>query len=258
MPIDDDYWTMRMGMSSADLGEMREQAEQNARGAYDADTRAMAASGGGGMNPAEPDGGDRLRAGVEQQMKQLVADRVGGGAQLRGMIPPLKPTTLPPGCIAWPLVDHSAINVRKGAIQQGDGNFGLVRHNDDGSPKMHWGLDITAPPGTPVLAAHGGKVSRADETDANYGKRVRIDGAQGLTSQYAHLSDFDVKPGQVVAAGQRIGWTGTTGNAAKSANKPGGDPHLHFEVYDGGKRVDPRSKLCPPVGARMGDEELLF
>jgi len=267
MPIDDDddYWAARMNMSSADYAAIRDQAEQNARDAYDADTRAMAAGDDVADGRADDGGGvDKFATGVQAQMGRLMAQRIaavdsgdGAGLPLRGMLPPTLPGPVPeppPGCIVWPLPGHTQINTRKPAIQQGNGDFGWVRTNDDGSPRRHQGLDITAAPGTPVLAAHGGRTSRADSTDPNYGKRIRIEGPAGLATQYAHLSEFGVKPGDPVVAGQLIGWTGTTGNAAKSATKPGGDPHLHFEVIDRGQHVDPRSKLCPPTPPTDNDE----
>jgi hypothetical protein len=56
-----------------------------------------------------------------------------------------------------------------------------------------------------------------------------------------------VKPGQLVAAGQRIGWTGTTGNAAKSANKPGGE--AMSKLRDHGARVYPNAPRVIDIGA---------
>jgi len=126
MPIDDDddYWAARMNMSSADHAAMRDQAEQNARDAYDADTRAMAA--GDDVADGRADDGGRVgkfATGVQAQMGRLMAQRIaavdsgdGAGLPLRGMLPLTLPGPVPeppPGCIVWPLPGHTQINTRK-------------------------------------------------------------------------------------------------------------------------------------------------
>jgi len=90
----------------------------------------------------------------------------------------------------------------------------------------HSGQDFAVPSGTKVVAAHGGTVVKAGGNGAGdgpaYGNAVVIKHANGMYSQYAHLSRIDVRVGQVVATGQRIALSGNTGNSS--------GPHLHFEI----------------------------
>jgi murein DD-endopeptidase MepM/ murein hydrolase activator NlpD len=62
--------------------------------------------------------------------------------------------------------------------------------------KMHWGMDFTAPRGTPVYASGDGQVSRADNLASGYGKHIRIEHGYGYMTLYAHLSRYNVKVGQ--------------------------------------------------------------
>jgi len=102
----------------------------------------------------------------------------------------------------------------------------------------HSGQDFAVPTGTVVRAAHGGTVVKAGPGGAGdgsaYGNAIVIKHANGLYSQYAHLSEIDVKVGQTVSTGQRIGLSGSTGNST--------GPHLHFEIRttpNYGSAVDP-------------------
>ncbi|MGX1271549.1 murein DD-endopeptidase MepM/ murein hydrolase activator NlpD [Streptomyces phaeoluteigriseus] len=102
----------------------------------------------------------------------------------------------------------------------------------------HSGQDFAVATGTKVLAAHGGKVVKAGGNGAGdgpaYGNAVVIKHANGVYSQYAHLSRIDVKVGQIVKTGQRIALSGNTGNSS--------GPHLHFEIRttaNYGSAIDP-------------------
>ncbi|MFF0463970.1 M23 family metallopeptidase [Streptomyces mexicanus] len=90
----------------------------------------------------------------------------------------------------------------------------------------HSGQDFAVPIGTNVVAAHGGTVVKAGPNGGGdgpaYGNAIVIKHANGLYTQYAHLSRIDVKVGQVVSTGQHIALSGNTGNTT--------GPHLHFEV----------------------------
>ncbi|MEJ2585184.1 MAG: M23 family metallopeptidase [Robiginitalea sp.] len=97
--------------------------------------------------------------------------------------------------------------------------------------KMHWGMDFTAPRGTPVYASGDGVVSRADNRASGFGKHIRIDHGYGYMSLYAHLSRYNVKRGQKVKRGDLIGFVGSTGRSQA--------PHLHYEVWKDKQRINP-------------------
>jgi murein DD-endopeptidase MepM/ murein hydrolase activator NlpD len=100
---------------------------------------------------------------------------------------------------------------------------------------FHPGIDIAGSLGTPVVAAAAGKVRFAGWNAGGYGDLVVVKIGGGVATLYAHLSEVDVRPGQVVTAGQRLGLVGATGEAT--------GPHLHFEVRIRGAAVDPLPAL---------------
>ena len=97
--------------------------------------------------------------------------------------------------------------------------------------KFHYGIDFTAPQGTPVYASGDGVVTRADNRSSGYGNHIRIDHGYGYTSLYAHLYKFNVKRYQRVKRGDLIGYVGNTGRSSA--------PHLHYEIRIGGKAINP-------------------
>lgn len=97
--------------------------------------------------------------------------------------------------------------------------------------KMHFGMDFTAPRGTPVYASGDGKVSRADNSAAGYGNHIRIDHGYGYESLYAHLYKYNVRKGQTVKRGDLIGFVGSTGRSEA--------PHLHYEIFKDNERINP-------------------
>jgi murein DD-endopeptidase MepM/ murein hydrolase activator NlpD len=90
--------------------------------------------------------------------------------------------------------------------------------------RLHAGVDLAAPNGTPIVAAGTGVVVAAGMAQG-YGNAVLIDHGDGWLTHYGHLSKIAVTVGQVVQAGQRIGDEGSTGHST--------GPHLHFEVHQG-------------------------
>ncbi|UOB18560.1 M23 family metallopeptidase [Abyssalbus ytuae] len=97
--------------------------------------------------------------------------------------------------------------------------------------KMHWGMDFTAPRGTPVYATGDGVVKRADNNSSGYGEHIRIDHGFGYVSLYGHLSKYNVRKGQKVKRGDIIGFVGSTGRSQA--------PHLHYEIFKDGDRINP-------------------
>jgi len=97
--------------------------------------------------------------------------------------------------------------------------------------KFHYGMDFTAPRGTPVYASGDGVVTRADNSSSGYGKHIRIDHGYGYVSLYAHLYKYNVRINQKVKRGDLIGFVGSTGRSEA--------PHLHYEVFKDGERINP-------------------
>ena len=126
------------------------------------------------------------------------------------------------GALCWPLPGHTYISCHFGEVDAFD-NAG------------HRGTDIPAPEGTPILAAHSGTVLVSGWND-NYGNQVLLDNGAGLSTRYAHMMQAAVTAGEAVTAGQVIGYVGSTGDSTGN--------HLHFEVMQGGIRVDPLSLVC--------------
>ena len=99
----------------------------------------------------------------------------------------------------------------------------------------HEGLDISAPSGTPVLAADDGKVVYSDNAIRGYGNMIIIKHAGNISTVYAHNSRNLVKAGDMVKRGQKIAEVGATGRAT--------GPHCHFEVRVEEKAVNPEYYL---------------
>jgi len=116
--------------------------------------------------------------------------------------------------------------------------FGMRFHPILRVRRQHTGIDYGAPTGTPVSAIADGTVVMARWNDG-YGNFVQIRHSAGLVSCYGHLSRYGagVKTGRSVRQGQTVGYVGMTGLAT--------GPHLHFEVRQGGKPVNPL-KVVPP------------
>ena len=108
--------------------------------------------------------------------------------------------------------------------------FGMRTHPITGEYKMHNGIDMAAPEGTPIYAAKGGQVSIAAYS-SSAGNYVQLDHGDGYRSVYMHMTDYTVKAGQYVAQGQLIGYVGNTG--ASKGN------HLHFGISLNGSYVNP-------------------
>ena len=120
--------------------------------------------------------------------------------------------------------------------------WGDLRRNRDGSTRRHKGVDIGAPLGTPVGAAAAGTVTRVGRSGDAGGKRVQIYHPEhGVSTNYEHLSAFNVNEGDRVVAGQVIGRVGETGI--------GTGAHLHFAVWSGGREVDPMPYLTTTAPA---------
>ena len=110
--------------------------------------------------------------------------------------------------------------------------YGYRVHPIYGTVKFHAGEDIPASYGAEILAAASGTVTTAGWV-SGYGNYTVIDHGGGTMTAYGHQSSILVSVGQYVEQGQVIGYVGSTGNST--------GPHLHFEVYQNGSTVDPKS-----------------
>lgn len=109
--------------------------------------------------------------------------------------------------------------------------FGMRIDPVYGTPKMHKGLDFTAPQGTPIYATGNGLVKTASRIAGGYGNHVEINHGYGYLTLYAHMVRIRVRPGQRVKRGEVIGWVGNTGKST--------GPHCHYEVHVNGREVNP-------------------
>lgn len=123
--------------------------------------------------------------------------------------------------------------ISAGGIRQTSG-FGMRRHPLTGRNTMHNGVDWAGPRGTAIHATADGVVKRAGR-QGGYGNLVVIQHDFGLETYYAHLNSIDVRVGQRVSRGQRIGGMGTTGAST--------GVHLHYEVRVNGRPVNPTTYI---------------
>jgi murein DD-endopeptidase MepM/ murein hydrolase activator NlpD len=109
--------------------------------------------------------------------------------------------------------------------------FGMRIDPVYGTPKMHKGLDFTAPQGTPIYATGNGVVKQSGYIEGGYGNHVVINHGYGYETLYGHMVRIKVRSGQRVKRGELIGWVGSTGKST--------GPHCHYEVHINGNEVDP-------------------
>ncbi len=111
-------------------------------------------------------------------------------------------------------------------------NFGARRHPVLGYTRMHAGIDFGAPHGAPIYAVGDARVIYSG-WHGGHGNYVKLDHGSGFATAYAHMSRIAVPNGARVHAGQVIGYVGSTGLST--------GPHLHYELYQNGRVVNPLS-----------------
>ncbi len=159
----------------------------------------------------------------DPQHEELWAELLGGFAQGGGEVMSPDSTRTPTGTLQWPLPVAGTITSQ----------FGHRVDPITGEVSSHTGTDIACAEGTPILAAADGIVTVANGLDSwggSYGYYIQIDHGGGLETLYAHCSAICVTTGQLVQAGQVIGYVGHTGRATGS--------HLHLEIHANGVRTD--------------------
>ena len=119
-------------------------------------------------------------------------------------------------------------------IEKGNGNiisgYGMRFHPILKVRRMHWGIDVSAPSGTPIYATANGKINFSGRK-GGYGKTCMIDHGYGYQTLYGHMKTITVRKGQEVKRGEIIGYVGSTGLSQA--------PHVHYEVIYNNKKVNP-------------------
>ena len=100
--------------------------------------------------------------------------------------------------------------------------------------RFHYGVDLAAPSGTPIIATRSGVVATA-KFSSSAGYYVTVDHQDGFSSQYMHMTHYIVSEGDSVSAGQVIGYVGSTGTST--------GPHLHFSILYNGSHVNPANYI---------------
>lgn len=100
-------------------------------------------------------------------------------------------------------------------------------------PKGHTGVDIGVSEGTPILSVHDGVVDKIYDGGTSLGNGVVVSFEDGTKGIYGHMSEVNVKVGELVQDGQILGFSGNTGRST--------GPHLHFSMVENGQYVDPTS-----------------
>jgi len=144
-------------------------------------------------------------------------------------------TTLPGLRLSWPIAGAR--------ITQPFGPSELLLEPPLGPyPHFHTGIDLAAAYGTPVTAAADGVVVAVAHTNVGYGNYVIIAHGGGIMTLYGHLLETDVRVGDLVARGHRIGLEGMSGLAT--------GPHVHFELRVNNAVTDPMPYL-PPLNGQV-------
>ncbi len=112
--------------------------------------------------------------------------------------------------------------------------FGWRIHPVYGDRRFHYGVDLAAASGTPIVATRSGVVSTATY-DSSSGYYVTVDHQDGFSSKYLHMTHYIVSPGDYVSAGQVIGYVGSTGTSTGA--------HLHFSILYNGSHVNPANYI---------------
>jgi len=126
--------------------------------------------------------------------------------------------------------------------------YGMRKHPILGYNKKHQGVDFAAPKGTPIMAAGTGHIEFVGN-NGGAGKYIRIKHMNGYKTAYAHLSKYasGINKNVKVKQGQTIGYVGTTGLST--------GPHLHYEVWFNGKRINPMTMKLPS-GKKLENNDL--
>lgn len=166
-----------------------------------------------------------LQAIWDEQQKELQQSGVDADAETQKTLDRIKAA----GGFTWPLPGYNKIT----------SEWGMRNHPITGENRLHDGMDISGylVNGKPIVAAASGTVILS-QYYWGYGNCVQISHGTGVVTLYAHCSALAVNVGDVVSAGQVIGYVGSTGNST--------GPHLHYSIFIQGESINPRIYMTIP------------
>lgn len=157
--------------------------------------------------------------------------------------------------LKWPVDGHdqwfeaSGVGESRGSLASPvsggriSSSYGARMHPILGYLRMHAGIDIAAPYGTPIRAVAEGTVSFSG-WHGGHGNYVKVNHAAGLATGYGHMSKIAARVGQKISRGQVIGYVGSTGLST--------GPHLHYELFKNGTSINPNSIKFTQVAQLSG------
>jgi murein DD-endopeptidase MepM/ murein hydrolase activator NlpD len=171
-----------------------------------------------------------LLRGLDRQFPVAAANGASeAAAPAATSLPAPEPVSAPIAAAAMPVEAAGPMTAPRGHVSSA---YGWRADPINGQARFHKGTDIALAYGHEVQAAAGGRVAFVGERPG-YGLTVVIDHGAGLETRYAHLSGYSVRVGDAVGSGQVVARSGNSGRST--------GPHLHFEVLQGGRAVDPSS-----------------
>lgn len=150
----------------------------------------------------------------------------------------------PDGDLALKEVAFARYPLKGGRLSSG---FGFRHHPILRKRRMHSGIDLAAPRGTPIYATADGRV-RFVGRKGSYGKTIELSHSGGIMTRYGHMSKYKTKLGRgaKVKRGDVIGYVGSTGRSSGN--------HVHYEYRVRGKAVDPKTVKLPTKGVLTASE----
>ncbi len=245
MSVQYEILQQRMELASAVLEDLQQRDDQIYRVIFEAEAipSEVREAGFGGVNRYKEMEGydnselmtnsartmDKLyrRLYIQSKSYDEVFELVKKKAELLASIPAIQPIT-------------------KRSIARLASGFGYRIHPIYKTSIMHEGIDFSAPIGTEIYATGNGTVAKTEYNGRGYGNNVVINHGFGYNTLYGHMSRFAVRPGQKIKRGDIIGYVGNTGSST--------GPHVHYEVWKNGKKIDPINFFFNDLSAEEYDK----
>ncbi|MBI4668320.1 MAG: M23 family metallopeptidase [Elusimicrobia bacterium] len=238
-------YTVRVKMLASEVAKMRQAARGMAM--VEADFKYLMSQGAGVIDQKNinPLAISSINAGAPDTLTELLAGKITEGTLARAQWERktfIEHSSLLLADSSQSLLEHHDRMVRNAAIPANWPAYGAItsrfgvrinpfqHFQSDGNSEIHRGIDVANVEGTPIRAAAAGIVRRA-EWVGSFGRTVTLDHGFGFSTLYAHASKITVSEGDRVERGDIIAYMGTTGRSTGS--------HLHFEVWERGRPVNP-------------------